>query len=105
VWRAALILVGFGGSFLPWLAFPSRTMFFFYALPLLPFLVLGLTAVAGVVLGPRTATDSRRLAGALIVGVYATAVTLLFVYFYPILAAQTIPTTGWRARMWFPGWI
>ncbi len=104
-WRAALVLVGFGTSFLPWLAFPSRTMFLFYALPLLPFLVLGLTALAGVALGSRTASDTRRLVGSLAAGVYAIVVVLLFVYFYPIMAAQVIPTSAWRVRMWFPGWI
>jgi dolichyl-phosphate-mannose--protein O-mannosyl transferase len=80
-------------------------MFFFYALPLLPFIVLGITATAGLVLGPREASDTRRLAGALAVGVYLIAVVLLFAYFYPILAAQQIPLSAWRARMWFPGWI
>ncbi len=104
-WRAALVLVGFGTSFLPWLAFPSRTMFLFYALPLLPFLVLGLTALAGVALGPGTASETRRLVGSLVVGVYTIIVVLLFVYFYPIMAAQVIPTSAWRIRMWFPGWI
>lgn len=104
-WRAALVLVGFGSSFLPWLAFPGRTMFFFYALPLLPFLILGITASAGLVLGPRDACDARRLVGALSFGIYLIAVVLVFAYFYPILAAQLISRDSWRAHMWFPGWI
>jgi dolichyl-phosphate-mannose--protein O-mannosyl transferase len=104
-WRAALVLVGFGSAFLPWLLFPARTMFFFYALPSLPFLVLGITGLAGLALGPREASDTRRLAGALSVGIYTIIVVLLFAYFYPILAAQVIPYSSWRARMWFPGWI
>ncbi|MEX5712451.1 phospholipid carrier-dependent glycosyltransferase [Parafrankia sp. FMc6] len=104
-WRAALVLVGFGSSFLPWLAFPNRTMFFFYALPSLPFLILGITASAGLALGPRDASDTRRMIGALSFGLYLAAVVLMFAYFYPILAAQTIPLSSWRDRMWFPGWI
>jgi dolichyl-phosphate-mannose--protein O-mannosyl transferase len=104
-WRAALVLVGFSSSFLPWLGFPDRTMFFFYAMPLLPFLVLGLTATAGLALGPRDGSDTRRLVGALSVGIYTIIVILLFVYFYPILAGELIPSAEWRARMWFPGWI
>ncbi len=104
-WRAALVVVGFGTSFLPWELFPSRTMFFFYALPLLPFLVLGITATAGLALGPREAGDGRRLVGALAVGIYLIATVLLFAYFYPILSDQMIPLSGWRARMWFPGWV
>jgi dolichyl-phosphate-mannose--protein O-mannosyl transferase len=104
-WRAALVLVSFATSFLPWELFPSRTMFLFYALPLLPFMVLGITATAGLVLGPREVTDSRRLTGALVVGVYLITVVLLFAYFYPIMTDQLIPLSSWRARMWFPGWI
>ncbi|OHV34598.1 glycosyl transferase [Parafrankia colletiae] len=104
-WRAALVLVGFGSSFLPWLAFPDRTMFFFYALPLLPFLILGITMSAGLVLGPRTASDTRRLAGAVVVGSYLIVAILLFAYFYPLLAWQVIPLNDWRDRMWFPSWI
>nr|WP_230203301.1 phospholipid carrier-dependent glycosyltransferase [Parafrankia discariae] len=104
-WRAALVLVGFGSSFLPWLAFPNRTMFFFYALPSLPFLILGITASAGLALGPRDASDTRRMIGALSFGLYLAAVALMFAYFYPILAAQTIPLSSWHDRMWFPGWI
>jgi dolichyl-phosphate-mannose-protein mannosyltransferase len=104
-WRAALILVSFATSFVPWLAFPQRTMFFFYALPLLPFMILGITAMAGLVLGGRGVSELRALVGALIVGVYAIIVVLFFVYFYPILANQMISIPAWRARMWFPGWI
>jgi len=104
-WRAALVVVGFAASFTPWLLFPSRTMFLFYALPLLPFMVLGITATAGLALGPREASDTRRLVGALTVGVYLIAVILLFSYFYPIMTDQMIPLSDWRARMWFPGWV
>jgi dolichyl-phosphate-mannose--protein O-mannosyl transferase len=104
-WRAALVVVSFATSFLPWELFPSRTMFLFYALPLLPFMVLGITATAGLVLGPREASDTRRLVGALTLGVYLIAVVLLFAYFYPILTDQMISLSGWRARMWFPGWV
>ncbi len=104
-WRAALAVVGFGTSFLPWELFPSRTMFLFYALPLLSFLVLGITATAGLALGPRNASATRRLVGVLTVGVYLIAVVLLFAYFYPIMTDQMISLSGWRARMWFPGWV
>ena len=104
-WRAALVLVSFATSFLPWLAFPDRTMFFFYALPLLPFMVLGITTTAGMILGPREASDTRRLVSALSVGVYLIAVVLLFAYFYPILSDERISYSSWLSRMWFPGWI
>jgi len=50
-WRGAAVLAGVGAAFLPWLPYPHRTMFLFYALPGLPFLVLATTMCLGMVLG------------------------------------------------------
>jgi dolichyl-phosphate-mannose--protein O-mannosyl transferase len=104
-WRASLIVVGFGFGMVPWFLEPSRTKFQFYAAPILPFLVLALVGMAGLILGRRSATEERRLTGALVVGGYVLVVLGNFVWLYPILAAKVIPLTAWRARMWFPGWI
>jgi len=104
-WRAALVLAGFVLSFAPWLAFPGRTKFQFYALPLLPFIVLAITLVAGWVVGSASSTDRRRTVGSLLVGSYAMAVLVAFAYFYPIWTGQTISYSAWYARMWFPSWI
>ena len=73
-WRAALILVGVVADILPWLPYPSRTKFNFYALPMLPFLILALCAMAGLALGQRTDSERRRLWGAMSVGLYAMLV-------------------------------
>lgn len=104
-WRAALILVGFALNFAPWLLFPGRTKFIFYALPLLPFLVLALTACAGLALGPPGARESRRITGALVVGAYAMVVLGLFAFFHPIWVGDVISTKAWNARIWFSRWI
>ncbi|MDQ1636559.1 MAG: dolichyl-phosphate-mannose-protein mannosyltransferase [Frankiaceae bacterium] len=104
-WRAALVLVGFALNFAPWLLFPGRTKFIFYALPLLPFIVLALTAVAALVLGPPGNRPNRRISGALVVGLYALVVLGLFAFFHPIWVGDTIPTSAWDARIWFQKWI
>ena len=104
-WRASLIVVGFGFGIIPWFLEPSRTKFQFYASPILPFLVLALVGMAGLILGRRAAGEERRLTGALIVGGYVLLVLGNFIWLYPILTAKVIPLTAWRARMWFPGWI
>src|SRR6185312_16256298 len=46
-WRAGAILAAVAAGFLPWFAYPDRTMFFFYTLPFAPFMVLALTYVLG----------------------------------------------------------
>src|SRR5690606_26629334 len=40
-WRYAAVLVGYAGGYLPWFINLDRQMYYFYALPLVPFLVLG----------------------------------------------------------------
>ena len=104
-WRAGAVLAGVGAGLLPWFATPERTMFFFYALPALPFLILGLALCAGWVLGPADADSTRRLRGAVVVGAFTLLVVVNFFYLYPVLSAEVIPYVDWRARMWLPSWI
>jgi dolichyl-phosphate-mannose--protein O-mannosyl transferase len=104
-WRAAFILVGFAGGYLPWFWPADRTEFFFYALPSLPFMCLALTYCAGLALGPRGGSADRRQVAATFVGAYALLVVVNFFYLYPILAAKVIPYSAWHSRMWFSSWI
>ncbi|MBB4929700.1 dolichyl-phosphate-mannose--protein O-mannosyl transferase [Lipingzhangella halophila] len=50
-WRAGAVLLGLTAGWLPWFAFPDRTMFVFYALPALPFVVLAIVLMLGLVIG------------------------------------------------------
>jgi len=100
-WRATAVLWGFGAGYVVWLAFPSRTMFLFYALPAVPFMILGLTLAAGSLLGRARTTLLRRRWAAAAVGAFALLVVANFFYLYPILAAKVIPQSEWHDRMWF----
>lgn len=105
-WRASAILLMMSVSILAWLpsdVLKDRTMFLFYALPSVPFLCLGLALIAGWLLGK--AGTYRRTAASAGVGVYLSLVIVNFAYLYPVLAAVTIPTDDWLARMWFRSWI
>ena len=105
-WRAGalvpLVLVGV----LPWIRddLRDRTMFLFYALPAVPFMALATALVAGWILGGPAAPPMRRRWGALAVGLYVSLVVLAFMWFYPVLAAQTIPIGDWQGRIWFGSW-
>ncbi len=103
-WRASAVLVPFVCGYLPWLFTFKRTMFFFYALPLLPFICTALALTMGYMIGPRTASPNRRMVGAMVAGSYVIVVIVLFFYFLPVLSAQTIPFHGWQQRMWFQSW-
>lgn len=106
-WRAIAILVSFGFGWLPWFwyAIDERTMFFFYALPVLPFLVLAVTMVLGLIVGPANGPTQRRVVGSAAAGGYLLLVIANFAYLYPILAAKVIPYQDWLIRMWFDAWI
>lgn len=47
-WRAWAILSGYGAMWLPWLSYTNRTIFQFYAVAFLPYVVLALTYAVGV---------------------------------------------------------
>ncbi len=108
-WRGWAVLLTAAAGILPWLYYQvsdHRTMFYFYALPSEPFLILTVTLVLGMIIGSRTAGRERRLVGALVAGGYLVAVALCFAYFYPLYVGESIPYSHWFARMWLGNkWI
>lgn len=52
--RAGFLLVAIAAGYVPWLLFPDRTIFFFYAIVFLPFLVIGLALALQQLVGLRT---------------------------------------------------
>ena len=47
-WRAWAILAGYGAMWVPWISYTNRTIFQFYAVAFLPYVVLALTFAVGV---------------------------------------------------------
>ena len=120
-WTAGLIVVAFAGLYLPWFLV-ARPQFFFYALPLTPFMALAavyalrdLSAAylvirdretGEVALDPDTGKPaiSRRKPYLPFVWGYFAAAIGLFLWMWPILTAGRISDTLWKARVWFRGW-
>lgn len=106
-WRAGAILAGLAAVWLPWFNYQHRTIFTFYTIVMVPFIVLALVYALGIVWGSATGSASvrslraRRLA---IAGILAAAV-LVFAFYYPIWTGTTIPYDSWRMRMLNPTWI
>lgn len=102
-WRGWVALTGVAAGILPWVYYQfadHRTMFYFYALPAEPFLVLAVVLVLGMIIGPPSGGRERKLIGGVIAGVYLAAVGLCFLYFYPLYVGESIPYADWYARMW-----
>lgn len=135
-WRAAAIMLSFLAGYVTWIVDAGRvvdkchpaddchrTMFLFYLLPDVPFMVLALTMAIGMVLATRAirtvgevfgaqvaherglsrvivGLPVRRVAAATAVAIYLGSVTWNFGYFYPILSGQIITNEQWNDRMW-----
>ena len=96
-WRAALILVGVAADILPWLPYPDRTKFSFYALPMLPFLILGAVRDGR----PRARQPHRHRSETAVGSACPSAATpcsssSAFAYFYPIWTYVRIPYNAWH---------
>ncbi|WVK84697.1 phospholipid carrier-dependent glycosyltransferase [Dactylosporangium sp. AC04546] len=103
--RAWLILVCALAGIVPWFRdMPEhRTMFYFYALPAEPFLVLAVVYVLGAIIGPARhlrPNSDQRLIGSIVAGAYVLLVAACFAYFYPIYSGMDITYTEWFSRMW-----
>jgi dolichyl-phosphate-mannose-protein mannosyltransferase len=104
-WRWGALLGVFAAGYLPWYLYPERTMYYFYALPVQPVLMLMLAGMLGLVLGRPEDSVRRRRTGLVVTGVFTAAVLLLSAHFAPVWYAETVPYDQWRQRMWFSAWI
>ena len=104
-WRAGAVLGGFMGGYLPWFLLGDRTIYSFYAVAFVPYVVLAVVYVLGLFLGGPSAGPRRRRVGLGVIGLFLVSEILLFAFFYPIYTAQVVPYSFWSAHMWFPSWI
>jgi len=120
-WMPGFMVVAFAGLYLPWFLV-ARPQFFFYALPLTPFMALAAVytlrdlaaarlvirdhETGEVALDPDTgqpAISRRKPYLPFVWGYFAAAVGLLL-WMWPILTASRISDAMWKARVWFRGW-
>jgi dolichyl-phosphate-mannose--protein O-mannosyl transferase len=104
-WRFAVVLTGVGVTYVPWLFYPERTIFQFYTIAILPFMLLALTFALRDIAGPRHADAYRRRTGQRLVWVFLGVVLALSVFWYPILTATPVPYDFWRLHNWLPTWV
>lgn len=102
-WRFGVPVLGALSTYLPWFNYTDRPQFFFYAITMVPFTVIGLAMVMGLILGPADSPGRRR--GAVIVGVAIALVALNFAWIYPVLTDEILPYQEWLRRMWLRSWI
>lgn len=110
-WRAGAVLSGLLAGWVPWFLYAHRTIFAFYTVAFVPWVVLTLVYVLGLLVGPRvdadgTARDRRARRWTVVaVGVFVALVVAAGAFFYPVWAGWVIPWEQWHLRMWLPTWI
>ncbi|MGW6912829.1 dolichyl-phosphate-mannose--protein mannosyltransferase [Kitasatospora sp. NPDC054939] len=104
-WRAGAVLCGLAAGYLPWFAYQHRTIFLFYAVAFVPFVVLAVTMLVGALIGPAQAGRDRRFIGSAVAGLLVLLIMWNFLFFHPLFTGETIPMDDWRKRMWFNSWI
>jgi hypothetical protein len=109
-WRFGTPAVLALSTYLPWFAYTERSLFYFYAITIIPFTVICLALCLGQVLGPvptpgRPETYARRRQGSIVAGVVVALVILNFAFIHPILTDGLLTRQQWLMRMWFLTWI
>ena len=99
-----MVLVGYCAGFLPWFADIDRQMYFFYAVPMAPFLVMAIALILGDVLHAPGQNAERRTLGLIVVSGYIAVVITNFAWMYPILTGIPISQSTWNMEIWLPSW-
>ena len=116
--RPAVILAGLAATWLPWFAYQERTIFTFYTIVMVPFVVLALTYCLTLLWGRARASAppgahrrrfGLRVSGALVarrltVGLILAAAVIAFAYFWPVYTGEVIPFSDWNDRIWNITW-
>lgn len=97
-------VVGVLSGWLPWFLNADRPIFSFYAVTVVPFMIVATVMVLHAWVDATT-TPLQRYISWLTIGLYVALVIGLFIYFRPILTDQLVPYDTWHHRMWFPRWI
>ena len=104
-WVAGAALSGLLAGWVPWLFYSDRTIFTFYAIAFVPWVVLTLVYVLTLIVGPPTLPDRARRGAIIGVGVFLGLLVGVGLYFYPIWAGWVVPYDFWHQHIWMRQWV
>lgn len=104
-WRFAIPVLGVVATWLPWFRYDDRPIFTFYTVAIVPFTIIALALLMGVLFGSPEHSARRRRWGAVAIGLYVALAVACFAYFYPIYGYEVISNAGWNRLIWFQMWI
>ncbi|WP_411512292.1 dolichyl-phosphate-mannose--protein mannosyltransferase [Corynebacterium sp. ES2794-CONJ1] len=97
-WVLVIPLWTFAAGFIPWLIGYDRQMYFFYAAPLIPMVIVMLTYLLGKII------HRRPRGGTVIVSIYLGILIAQFFYFMPLFFGFILPDSAYDALAWIPAW-
>jgi dolichyl-phosphate-mannose-protein mannosyltransferase len=97
-----LILLGFIALYGPWLLLAERTVFQFYAVSFLPWMILALVLVLELLKVRLERFGRKRIP---VFGAFVLIAALFALFFLPIHLGIWMPFDLWQWRMWLPSWV
>ncbi len=104
-WRYGVAVVGTAATWLPWMQYDDRPIFYFYAIAILPFIVIALTLSIGTLIGPSRLPSTRRTIGVVVSGAFVVLVLVNYAWFWPIWTNGLLTSSEWLDRIWFSRWV
>lgn len=109
-WRSGAVVLGVLAGWAPWLLYSERTIFAFYSVVFVPFLIASLALSLAAITTPDAAErphrpSPRTKSRIMIVAVFLITSVALSWWFYPVWSAEVINYNAWSDRMWFATWI
>ncbi|RBP99504.1 phospholipid carrier-dependent glycosyltransferase [Bifidobacterium xylocopae] len=99
-WRYLAVISGPLAGWLPWVQYLHRTTFTFYAVVILPWMILAVCYLADWLrLNLPTHAYRRTCSVAL------WTLGLVSLFFYPVWTALPVPYWFWAIHMWLPSWV
>ena len=99
-----LLFAAYFAQWLPWIASP-RMLFEYHFFPNDTIIIIADTIALQWLWERSQRSEEHRQLAKFGIGLFLAATLLLFVYFYPILAADPIPYSALQDRMWFHHWV
>ncbi|BDR55301.1 phospholipid carrier-dependent glycosyltransferase [Bombiscardovia apis] len=99
-WRFLAVGAGLLAGWLPWAQYLHRTTFTFYAIVILPWMILAICYLAAWLKDNMAARSYRRTCT-----ITLSLIGAVSLFFYPIWTAIPVPYGFWLVHMWLPSWV
>ncbi|MDR3152424.1 MAG: phospholipid carrier-dependent glycosyltransferase [Bifidobacteriaceae bacterium] len=100
--KIGLLLFSVAAGILPWLILYKRITFQFYAIIILPFIVICLTNVLHYLLSTNIISKRKIISYLTIIAIISLTISI---YFYPVWSGLPITYDHWKNIMFFQNWI